>query len=200
MKYAGLLLFFLPLLIISCEKEEDRAAIENKALATGHMISDSAQSLLASNLKKAIMESGPFEAVAYCNKKAMPLTRSMEEKYGARIKRTSLKVRNPEDRPDEKESEILQYYDSLARAGAPLQDRVEWLDDEHLLYTRPIMINNGLCLTCHGEVGVTVSDSLYDFIKSKYPDDQATGYRLNDFRGIWSIVFEEDRLEESNED
>lgn len=190
-------LFLLALLYSAC-KEEDHHILESRALELGTQISDSTQKMLAGNLKKALAEGGVFHAIEYCNTEAMPITRKMEDKYGIKIKRSSLKVRNPKNRPDENEKKLLMYFDSLATAGAPMVPIIRWLDDDHVLYARPIMLNNALCLNCHGEVGSMVSDSLYAFIRTKYPEDQATGYKLNDFRGMWSIVFNEKRLEEAD--
>ncbi len=190
--------FLLSLLFPACEKEANHRLLESRALELGTQISDSTQKMLAGNLKKAIAEGGVFHAIEYCNLEAMTITRKMEEKYGVKIKRSSLKVRNPQDRPDENELILLRHFDSLSTAGAPMTPAVRWLDDDHLLYVRPIMLNKGLCLSCHGEVGSAVSDSLYAFIRSKYPEDRATGYKLNDFRGMWSIVFDEDQLEKTD--
>jgi len=190
--------FLLSLFFTACEKEANHHLLESRALELGTQISDSTQKMLAGNLKKAIAAGGVFHAIEYCNTEAMPITRKMEEKYGVKIKRSSLKVRNPQDRPDENERSLLLHFDSLATAGAPMTPAVRWLDDDHLLYARPIMLNKGLCLSCHGEVGSAVSDSLYAFIRSKYPEDRATGYKLNDFRGMWSIVFDADQLEKTD--
>ncbi len=190
--------FLLSLLFAACEKEANHRLIESRALELGTQISDSTQKMLAGNLKKAIAEGGVFHAIEYCNLEAMPITRKMEEKYGVKIKRSSLKVRNPQDKPTAEETKLLIHFDSLAAIGAPMTPAVRWLDDDHLLYARPIMLNKGLCLSCHGEVGSAVSDSLYAFIRSKYPEDRATGYQLNDFRGMWSIVFDEEQLEKAD--
>ncbi len=191
-------LFLLALLFSACEREENHRLLESRALELGTQISDSTQKMLAGNLKKAIAGGGVFHAIEYCNLEAMPITRKMEEKYGVKIKRTSLKVRNPQDRPDENERRLLMHFDSLAAAGAPMTPAIRWLDDDRILYARPIMLNKGLCLSCHGEIGSAVSDSLYAFIRSKYPEDRATGYKLNDFRGMWSIVFDEEQLEKAD--
>ena len=53
-------------------------------------------------------------------------------------------------------------------------------------YTKGLVIG-GLCMNCHGP-----KDSLSDAVKAKlateYPNDQATGYQLNQFRGAISIT------------
>jgi hypothetical protein len=42
-----------------------------------------------------------------------------------------------------------------------------------------------VCLVCHGE---TVEGALGEKIKALYPQDRATGYRLGDIRGAFTIT------------
>lgn len=39
------------------------------------------------------------------------------------------------------------------------------------------------CLACHGE-----KDSRPEFIKEKYPDDRAYGFKKGDLRGVISVL------------
>jgi hypothetical protein len=64
---------------------------------------------------------------------------------------------------------------------------VQELEDGYLLYTQPIVIENSLCLNCHGKVGETVGQDTYQLIKELYPADSATGFEKGDLRGMWSI-------------
>ena len=52
---------------------------------------------------------------------------------------------------------------------------------------RPIVLNNQLCLRCHGEVGRDISKDDYALIQQQFPRDQATGYRLGQTMGAWQI-------------
>jgi hypothetical protein len=49
------------------------------------------------------------------------------------------------------------------------------------------MIDNALCLNCHGKVGENVTQDTYQLIKDLYPGDSATGFEKGDLRGMWSI-------------
>jgi hypothetical protein len=164
------------------------AEILEKVHEIGNSIAQITQTTLGKNLKKAMLEGGAPFAIDFCNVNAMPLTDSLSKVYGAEIKRVSLKARNPKDIPNATERELLEAYAYQQQDSVPLQTNVQELEDNRYLFTKPIIIDNGLCLTCHGTVGNTLSQETSDFIKSKYPEDQATGYNIGDLRGMWSIV------------
>jgi hypothetical protein len=49
------------------------------------------------------------------------------------------------------------------------------------------VINNAQCLNCHGTPGKEVLPENHELIKGLYPQDRATGYSMDDLRGMWSI-------------
>ena len=57
------------------------------------------------------------------------------------------------------------------------------LPDGRIAYAEPLVIQP-VCLTCHGaEVGPEIKAA----IAERYPQDQATGYKLGELRGvIWA--------------
>ncbi|CAN0317700.1 unnamed protein product, partial [Chrysoparadoxa australica] len=66
-------------------------------------------------------------------------------------------------------------------------NQVQELDDRTLIFTQPIAIGNGMCLNCHGEPKEQIKEDVLAAIKSKYPNDVATGYSLGQLRGMWSV-------------
>jgi hypothetical protein len=61
--------------------------------------------------------------------------------------------------------------------------------DAMLVYYRPIKTAMPACLNCHGNPGEDIQQAVMEKINTYYPDDKATGYALNDFRGMWKITF-----------
>lgn len=171
------------------DQKEDNIVSEEKIMAMGDSIATNSQQTLAKNLQQAIQRGGIAEAIQFCNLAAMPLTDSLSRAYNVQIKRASLRLRNPEDAPTEQEEAILNNYQQKLAQGQDLTPQLYELDGEHLLYTKPIIINNALCLNCHGEVGKQVTTETYTLIQEKYPDDNATGHQMGDLRGMWSITF-----------
>ncbi|NJN26733.1 MAG: DUF3365 domain-containing protein [Cyclobacteriaceae bacterium] len=159
----------------------------------------SAKSTLGKNLQNAIARGGVEHAIAFCNLQAMPLVDSLSHKYHANISRVSTKARNPADRPNDIESQLLEAYSYQWKDSIALKANVQALDEHRYLFTKPILIDNALCLTCHGTLHNGLKEETLEFIKTKYPDDEATGYSLGDLRGMWSIVIDKKEVVQSIE-
>lgn len=203
-----LIFFLITILIVSCndkpantsdeafkEEMKDRqikivsdGEIIEAAMRRGEIIADSAQKLLSASLKRAIAEGGVQGAIKYCNLSAYAIMDSLEKYYDADIRRAALKVRNPEDRPTKMEKQILEAYQYQVDNDDKLSSNIQRLGDEYLLFTKPITIQNGLCLNCHGEVGKYLKEEDYALIKNLYPQDNAVGHQMGDLRGMWSVT------------
>lgn len=158
-------------------------------LEKGKEIAEASMKALGGQLKQAIQEGGIPNAIDYCHVQAMPITQSLSEKYGATVRRVSLKYRNPEDAPQGMEKTFLDAYAQAHESGGELKPQTFTKKDGTTLFTAPIVINNALCLNCHGTVGKEVSEEDYALIQERYPEDKAVGYALGDLRGMWSITF-----------
>jgi hypothetical protein len=47
----------------------------------------------------------------------------------------------------------------------------------------------GTCLVCHGDPQTQIAEATLAKINDLYPEDKATGFAMNDFRGAWKITF-----------
>lgn len=163
------------------------AELYDAALVFGNNIAEATQKTLAGNLQKAMQNEGVEGAIRYCNLQAHPLVDSLQSNFKVEIKRTSFKVRNKNNAPDSLESKILEAYQYNHDRELSLEANVQKIGDEMLHFSKPIMINNPLCLSCHGEVGASLSESTHELIGKLYPEDSAVDYKMGDFRAIWSI-------------
>lgn len=154
----------------------------------GKEIALNAKKILGKNLKRSIKNVGVINAIEFCNINAMPLTDSLKSDLGVDIKRVTLKARNPKDIPNELEKELLEAYAYQWNDSMQLQSNVQEIDDNRYLYTLPILIDSPLCLNCHGAKNNGLLKETNDYIKTIYPEDQATDYQLGDLRGMWSIT------------
>ncbi|MDZ7608801.1 MAG: DUF3365 domain-containing protein [Cyclobacteriaceae bacterium] len=162
--------------------------ILQKAHEIGNTIATNSQQALGAKLKGALGAGGVENAISYCNLQAMPLIDSLSKEYNAQIRRVSLKNRNPADAPSTLELQILEAYESQTADSLTLSTNVQPLGNDQYLFTKPIMIDNALCLACHGTPENGLATATQDLIKSKYPADKAIGYQIGDLRGMWSIV------------
>lgn len=190
MKYIA---FFCILGIISsCNNEvpnkvalsELEGTIASPYLEKGRKIVASTFSLLSSTLKEKIESEGAAAAVTYCNLTAMSLTDSIALIENAKVKRTSLKWRNPSNKPTEWEQTVLKAYQTDVDKGEEVLPKVYRLSDNKIMYTAPILMMP-LCTKCHGK---SIENELKVKLKTLYPNDMAKGYESGDLRGMWSII------------
>lgn len=184
--------------VLSCENQSANQA-ETAAAAPvsdsvyvekGKLIASATFAALSGKLQAAMAEGGVPNAVEYCNLAAYPLVDSLSKVHQADIRRTSLKVRNPENAPTEAEKAALEFYTQAMGAGQALRPQVQRSADGTVVFYAPIQIN-AFCLQCHGKVGETLRTEDYAVIQQLYPQDRAVGYSEGDLRGIWSIWFGE---------
>jgi hypothetical protein len=153
----------------------------------GKEITDAAFTALSSQLAKAMNEGGIPNAIDYCRTAAYPITDSIAKEYGVLIKRTALRVRNPENKPTDPELSLLKYYNGLNDINSA-SDTLYGLSDGSHAYARPIILQGG-CIGCHGKPGSEISLENHELIRSKYPSDEAVNFAIGELRGMWVVKF-----------
>lgn len=187
--FAGSTFLFL---LSACTTTQTTSELSEKEqkdyLQKGQMFAQQSFAALSGRLMSAIEAGGIPHAIEYCHTAALPLVDSLSRVYQASIRRTSLKVRNPQDTPQDWEKAILQSYQQELAAGKRPTPWVKALDKKHIAFAAPIYMAQP-CLKCHGKLGETLNEQHYTTIKKLYPSDQAIGYVEGDLRGMWSITF-----------
>lgn len=176
--------------LLSCKADADRKNAANKKqqkeaemIEKGKEIASNTFLALSGELQKAMKSGGIDHALTYCNENALAITDSLSSVYNVDIKRTSLKWRNPKNKPSPQEIEILNLFEKNKDLGEmfPLLNT----KDSISTFYAPIIVQD-MCLKCHGAKDEITN---YDLIKQHYPDDLAFGYNQGDLRGMWSIRF-----------
>lgn len=139
-------------------------------------------------LKTSMKSGGPLKALDQCNIQAGPIAKENSLSSGWDIGRTSLKVRNEKNTPDEWESAVLHQFEKRKAAGENLKtmeyaETVKEGDKLVYRYMKPIP-TAGLCVTCHGS---DVSEEITTKLKSLYPNDKAIGFNIGDIRGAFTL-------------
>ena len=169
-------------------KRLTEAEILQKAMIWGDSISTQAQGQLVSALTKAIADGGPEGAIEFCNVKALPILAEVGEANGIEIRRASNRFRNPSDQPTEQEKPILEAYEYNAENNISSDPNIQKIEGgETYLYTKAIVIPGEFCLSCHGDPSSEISPKTLEKINALYPEDKATGHRIGDLRGMWSL-------------
>lgn len=152
------------------------------------MVDESASSL-KSALQAAIEEGGPTNAISVCNVKAPGIAGALSRHPQWRIGRTSHKVRNPNNAPDAWEAGVLEEFLQRAAAGESFStmekaERVEGSGGALYRFMKAIPVGD-ICLTCHG---TDVVPDLKSKIDAYYPTDEATGFKMGELRGAFTIT------------
>lgn len=152
-------------------------------------ITSELQSSLSQRLMAAMQEDDPAHAIKVCEKVAQPLSREISTRYpNASVSRTSLRTRNPVNRPDEESRSVLTRWNQSREPGDSLPPPDIRLSDGQVIVHTPIP-TQALCLKCHGPEE-TIDDSTKDKLAELYPEDRAVGFLESELRGAFRVVFE----------
>jgi len=144
---------------------------------------------LKGELKSAMKAGGPVNAINVCNQKAPAIAAALSKKYGWNIARTSLKTRNASNAPDNWETKVLNKFDERKANGEDVKpmayfEAVENNGKKSFRFMKAIPTGE-VCLKCHGE---NIAPPIKAKLKELYPNDKATGYKLGDVRGAFTIT------------
>ena len=169
-------------------------SLEAQARQRGRAIVSQAFSLLSTNLATALRDGGATNAIPYCSMEATPLTRAVAETNKVVLRRATHKPRNPSNRATPEEVRLLRRFqeDVIAQRTPPAV--VQTNASGTISFFAPIVINNPLCLNCHGERNTEVKPETLEVLARLYPKDEAVGFKLNDLRGLWRIDFRAEDL------
>ncbi len=162
---------------------------ETAALAKGKNAAGALTRALRERLEAAATGADPAGAFSACSYQAAALTGEIEMRSGVRLKRTSLRLRNPRNAPDDFEKAVLERFETLMRAGSPREEALEEVlfeGKKAFRYVEPIYMAS-YCIACHG-IPAEMSAEIRAILRERYPRDQATDYRTGDLRGIVSVV------------
>jgi len=185
MKYK-FLLFWLIIFGVACSPRMDEETYK-KYQKSGQEITANVQAVLLSNVGKAIQTGGPEYAVEFCNLEAASIVDSLNGVFDSNISRVSAKNRNPQNAlSTEQEKDMWQIFAEEQLADTVLQSGTD------LVYYKAIRTGMPACLKCHGNPETDINAATKAKLKELYPNDLATGYKLNDFRGLWKVEFKGD--------
>lgn len=158
--------------------EEARAAV-NQTIQT-----------LGGELKKAMQEGGPVNAISVCKDRAPKIAAAVSEQHGVKLRRVTTKSRNPKSVPDAWEAKVLRDFEQRLAGGASpasleYSEVVREGDARSFRYMKGLVVQE-VCMTCHG-TQETIPDAVKAKLAAEYPNDQATGYLPNMLRGAASL-------------
>lgn len=151
----------------------------------GFNIVNSAKSLLATNLMKAMSTHGTAGAVEFCSVHAITLTDSIAEVHDAKIRRVTDRPRNPANQANETELAYINMLKIKEEKQEALPPSILIVDGKMTGYY-PIQTAK-MCIQCHGTIGTDILPETAERIHLLYPEDKATGYGENQLRGLFVV-------------
>ncbi|MBE7410730.1 MAG: DUF3365 domain-containing protein [Leptospiraceae bacterium] len=175
----------LILLFGLCSCNQKKARLEMIQEKTNRYLAEFQKELLGT-LQTSIQKSGTSGAIEVC-KDASP---KMEENFSkldkAKFRRVSLKNRNPDHFPNDWEKKAIENWEKQISEKQTVNIFLEETDTE-VRFLKPIFIINETCLKCHGDK--EIDSQTKEKIAKLYPLDKATGYKMGDLRGAFSVIW-----------
>lgn len=148
---------------------------------------------LVGELKAAMKDGGPVNAIQVCNVRAPAIAKQISDKQGWDVGRTSLKLRNTANAPDAWEAGVLKKFEERRAAGESPKNMahfevVEANGKKSFRFMKAMAmppLKKMPCLMCHGE---NIDASITAKLDELYPNDQARGYKQGQIRGAFTIT------------
>jgi Protein of unknown function (DUF3365). len=143
---------------------------------------------LQGELFAAMKSGGPVKALEVCRSRAPEIATATAMGTPWRIARTSSRVRNGANAPDEWEARKLE----SSRRGSPPGEELGALEAWEVVevagrpafrYMKAIGTASP-CLTCHGSA---LKPEIASKVRELYPDDRAVGFAAGDLRGAFTL-------------
>lgn len=143
---------------------------------------------LSSTLKSQLQEHMQVDptgvaALGFCTAKAMEVTADINKELPsyAKVRRTALRTRNKANTPDTIDIKIMNEYVDAIEKKKFSPDLIKVFQEGNTTRVYKPLVTEGVCLKCHGE---NISKELHDMILSSYPEDNATGFKEGELRGV----------------
>jgi hypothetical protein len=167
----------------SAEKQAEMAG--QARVAAGGLIKT-----LGGELKAAVAEGGPVQAISVCKDKAPKIAAMISANSGMNVTRVSTKNRNPNGIPDIWEAQAIASLEKRLVAGEKAEGLetyavVDGPKGKTFRYAKAL-VTQSLCLNCHGATE-TMPEGIKAKLAAEYPNDKAVGYAAGMVRGIISI-------------
>lgn len=180
-RYAGWLALGCALLVplLATASAQDSSWIDQSRLAARDFAAS-----LRTRLQEGLQQ-GPEQAIEICHHEASVIALQTGTRYDRRVSRTSDRVRNSANQSDTLDQKIIETFRTRLAAGesATVLEFIEDRGKAGTTFAKPLMMD-AVCLLCHGE---NLAPNIAASINRYYPNDQATGFRLGELRGILRV-------------
>ena len=165
-------------------QEYDQQALNTQSKVVIKQLATELKATLSSKMKS----DGPIAALEVCQLQAPQITTKVSDSNNIQIRRTSSKVRNSNNAPDNWEQMILASFQKQKEAGAEIKtlEHGEIIEENGQKYYRfmKAIPTQAVCMKCHGS---QIEPNLQKKINALYPNDKAVGFSKGDIRGAFTV-------------
>lgn len=176
--------------VIAAPAAAETAKVDTESyVAEANTIIEEFMTNLKGELQRALKQEGSVGAIDVCQQAAPAIRRGVAAKHGWDVGRTALRLRNPDNAPDEWERKVLEDFVARREAGADPKTlsatRIVGGNGESTFrYMKAIPMQAEPCATCHG---TNVEPDLRAEILERYPEDEAVGFEPGEIRGAFTL-------------
>jgi len=143
---------------------------------------------LRNALQTAIDDGDLSHALRVCKTVAPEIAHDIRQQGDWLVRRTALRVRNPDNAPTHEEKGVLTDFQARATrgekiAGMEFMATTKRLGEPFFHYMQAIPLGE-LCAQCHGK---NIDPDLALLIQGLYPEDRATGFEIGELRGAFTL-------------
>jgi hypothetical protein len=141
--------------------------------------------LIKKGLLDEMHKGGLLGGAKFCAFKSEAVLKKLSKDLGEdiSIKRVSLRNRNPKSYPLKSEKAIVEALTMIEQSDAYLPKQITQVvgDGVYKIYM-PATMSKRTCKKCHGAKN-SIKPEVLSFLKEKYPDDKAYGFKAGEVRG-----------------
>jgi len=178
-------LLFISLLstsLINASENTDNTQmkIKQEGIQYIKMLGGTLKSQLQTHMKA---DKSGLSAMGFCSARAEEITKEVNEKLPkyASVRRTALKIRNTNNKPDPLDIEIMKEYEKSIENNTFKPNDIKMVKDAETTRVYKPLVTEGACLKCHGS---NVQKEIQEVIAANYPQDQAVGFKEGSLRGV----------------
>jgi hypothetical protein len=144
---------------------------------------------LKAELMAGVQAGGPVNAIGVCKDVAPEIAAASSESSGWSVGRSSHRLRNPNNAPDEFTAAAIADFVAREAAGEKADTlsaaAIVEEDGKRVFHIVKAIPTGDLCVNCHG--GDNVTPEVVAALAQAYPDDQARGFSVGQMRGVFTL-------------
>jgi len=151
--------------------------------------------LMTQTVKKQFKKGGIVGVAGFCIKNSSSIVKNFNQslKNGMKLKRVSLKNRNPNNYPLDNEKAILKAFDLLNNSSVYMSPITQIASDDIYKVYFPATLSQRSCKKCHG-MKENINPKVLSMIQKNYPKDKALNHTAGDLRGAVVITVDLNKI------